>query len=190
MRRVHRPLPLLVLIAVLAVAGPPTTASASDAGLRVLVSEQRAEEKRLEKAIEAVSPDVDGSMSTAQITRRTARALRTLATQVDRFRRSYDEYRRRFAAEGPETPQSTQGRDLVLGGLRDGSRAARDTARVTRRFAARVRRARTAEGLERLGERYARESAGAVRVGERSEKRLKRGRTLIRNAPAPAVPAA
>jgi hypothetical protein len=192
MRRASRPWPLLVLIALAGLFGPPAVASASDTGLRTLVSEQRAEEKRLEAAFETAteSARIGESVGTAQIARRVALALRRLANQADRARRSYDRYRGRFAAEAPETNEATVGRTLVLRGLRDGSVALRRYERIARRYAAKARRVRTAEGFERLSVRVDRANAAQARLSERSEKRLKRGRTLIRTAPAPPVPAA
>lgn len=189
MRRVHRPWPLLVLVALLGLLGPPATASASDAGLRALVTEQRAAEKRQEAAIErsatSTTRGITASTSLAQVRRRTARALQTIERHCRRFRRETDAFRARFEAEAPETNEATVGRTLVVRGLRDAATSFRRTERATNRAVARIRRSRTADGFVRISERFQRELERDA-AAERSEKRLKRGRTLIRTAPAPA----
>lgn len=182
MRRVSRPWPLLVLIALAGLLGPPATASASDAGLRALVSQQRAEEKVFEKRLAAASKTIGRPSSLAALKRRVVRYLRTAGRILGQVQRSYDRYRPRFAAEAPETPESTRGRTLVMLGLRDGSRHLVQLRGTVRRAERAVRRARSFEAVGRIGERI--DDAPGQKNAKRSDARLKRGRTLIRNAPA------
>lgn len=193
MRPVRRPWSLLVLLAVLALGGPTATASASDVGLRTLVSEQRALEKAQEARIETtgdrLADAARSATSPAQAGRRLAQACRSFARQLRQARRGYDTYRTRFEQEAPETNEAAVGQRLMVRGLREGSASLRRAEGVMRRAAARFGRARTASGIGRVGERFEREYARAY-SGDRSGARLKRGRTLIRNAPAVPAPAA
>jgi len=189
MRRVCRPWPLLVLVALAGVVGPPAPALASDAGLRQLVQDQRSAERRYETQL-GRTPDFGDPSTVEQLGRRVAREFRRIADTVKRQRRSWDDYRRRFAAEGPETPEADRGRTLVLTGLRDQSRTARTVELAARRAATRYRKVRTAAGLRQVERRFTRETRDAAKTGDRAVSRVKRGRTLIRNAPAPPAPAA
>jgi hypothetical protein len=182
---------LLLLIALLAAGllGGPAMASASDVNLRTLVHDQRAYEKTIETKIEAASKRLGSPASRPQLNRRVSRYLRTCERLLGQARSSYNEYRKRFAAEGPETPESTRGRDLVMNGLKDGSHALAAQQRDFKRVATRIRRARTERGFDRALSALT-GSTATRKLQERSESRLKRGRTLIRNAPAPAPPAA
>lgn len=193
MPRTSRPWSLVVLLALLALLGPPAVASASDAGLKALVTQQRADEKTFEQRVEtaaaALPAGLESARTAAQAARRVAASLDRLARLVRAVRRSYASYGPRFAAEAPETNESTVGRTLMIRGLRDGVAGARTLERDVRRAASAFRKVRTYPGLGRVSRRLERELGGSNPAGDRSEKRLKRGRTLIRTAPAP-VPAA
>jgi hypothetical protein len=192
--RVSRTWSLLVLIALAGLVGPPAAASASDAGLKALVMEQRAAEKVLEKryarSVEGLGEFVQSATSARQAARRLARSLDRLARVAQAVQRSYRRYVSRFSAEVPETNVARVGRTLMVRGLQDGIMAVRRQERSAKRFAARFRQARTYDGIGRISRRLDRYADGEDARAERSEKRLKRGRELIRaasaSAPAPA----
>lgn len=194
MRRVHRPWPLLVLIALAGLLGPPAVASASDAGLRTLVSEQRALEKqqetRAKATVAAIEDRVGSATSGAQAGRRAAQVCRSIARQSRRVRIGYAGYLARFQAEAPETNEATVGRTLMIRGLRGSAPVLRRYEAIMRRAAARFSRVRTPEGLVRVADRLSRDETRIGQAAKRPDQRLKRGRTLIRNAPAVPVPAA
>lgn len=189
MRRVHRPWSVLVVVALVGLFGPAATASAGDAGLRALVTEQRAAEKQVEERMEGAVAVRPGASSHVQAARRIARDLRRLARLSARARRVQTTFGRRFAAETAETNEALTGQRLMVRGLRDEASAYRDVGRVANRYAAKLRRVRTAAGLERILGRLATEVARAGERGERGERRIERGRTLIRTAPVAPAPA-
>ncbi|WP_157260700.1 hypothetical protein [Patulibacter minatonensis] len=175
---------VLVLLAVTGAALGPPAASASDVGLRTLVTQEAKAEKEIKAAGKALKDPRSGSAKAL------ARYFRRAANHFDDCKDTYDRYRSAFAREGSETPEVERGRHLVQLGLRDESAASADAARLLRRTGSQVRRASTDAGIDRTVSRFEKRFSSIDARGTRGEKRVKQGARIIRNAPAPTPPAA
>jgi hypothetical protein len=177
-------LPVLLLIALAGLAGAPAVASASDVGLRALVVEETASEKQLDAEAAKIPEPKKGS-------------IRGLITYLDRqarhFRkmeRTVDGFRRRYAAEAPETPATLAAREQVLVGLRDVSNGAHGFAVASARAAARYRKARTDAGVDSVSRRFSRDLKTPTKTLKRGNQRDSKGRkAILENTPVSAAPA-
>ncbi|WP_026910750.1 hypothetical protein [Patulibacter minatonensis] len=183
MRRASRP-SVLLLVVLAGLLGAPAMASASDVGLRALVVEETAAEKRSDAAAERIPEPKKGSN-------------RSLATYLDRYARHFasvertvDGFRRRYAAEAPETPAVLAAREQVLLGLRDISNGAHGFAVAARRAAARYRKVRTDAGADSVARRFDRDLKTPTKTLKRGNQRDAKGRkAILENSPVPATPA-
>ncbi|MEV4419021.1 hypothetical protein AB0L40_03485 [Patulibacter sp. NPDC049589] len=189
MRRVSLRRSFLVLVALAALLGPPAAASASDAGLKALVTAQRAAEKRFEAQLDTAAGRL-GSPSSVKVYRsRVVRFYGETAKVFARVSASYDRYRKKFAGEAFQTPEAQRGRSLMVSGLRDGSKALTQQRKVVLQAVRKTRKARTAKAIVRIAGTL--DGGGATKkLSDRGDDRLKRGRSLITKAPAPDAPVA
>lgn len=175
--RASRSLPLLLLIALTGLFGPPAVASASDAGLQAVVKRDLAVEKRLDKAGRRLKAPSSRSFAAY------VRYLRRSANYQSRVSRNALTIRRRYAAQRPQTTEAKRGRLLVLRGHRDLANASGTSAGALRRGIDEMTNATTEGAYRQAGRRMIRTLKAQDGRYRRASTRLVRGRTLIVNAP-------
>lgn len=181
--RASRGWSLLVLVLALALLGPPGSASASDAGLRAVVQQDLAADKRLVAAGRKVSAPSSRTFAAY------VRYLRRVTNYCTRLQRTVDRLYRRYEAQAPETAEAASGRTLALRGHRDLRSGARVSAAGLRRGIRQITQARTEGAYRRANRRMARVLEVQDKRLKRGDSRVRRGRKLIQTAPAPSAPA-
>ncbi|MEV4419022.1 hypothetical protein AB0L40_03490 [Patulibacter sp. NPDC049589] len=176
MRRPPRVL-ALVLVVLGGLLGTSAPASASDDGLRALVTTTALTREKVEREIGAVRPP-------AKVT------LRSYLSYLDRVARVHAKVGRTaagllrdFGAEPADTPQAGAGRELVLSGLDDLSKAADRYAAAARRAAKRLRRAHTTAAVRRAADAFERDGSAFRKLANRGIDRAGRGGAMIASAP-------
>lgn len=181
--RASRGWPLLVLVLVVGLLGPPASASASDAGLRAVVHRDVAVEKQLGAASKRLRAPSSKSFQAY------VRFLRRVANHSSRVSRNVVALRRRYRAQRPETADATRGRALLLLGHRDIANAAHADAGTIHLGIRRMSHARTEGSYRRAYRRIIRGLKQQDRRYGRGGSRITRGRKLVLGAPAPSAPA-
>jgi hypothetical protein len=169
--------PVVAVVAALAILAPAAGASASDNGLRALVGKAAAAKTKVERDVAKAGLPQNGSRADY------VRALKRSARIYSSVRRTADGLLRQFGAEAADSPQADAGRTLMVGGLDDVAHAADRYAAATRRATVRVRRARSVAALERAARAYDRDGRACRKIADRGFDQAGRGASTIQSAP-------
>ncbi|WP_320670524.1 hypothetical protein [Patulibacter defluvii] len=158
-------------------------AAASDEGLRQLVKRADRIGDRFEKRITILARRKATSRAAG------VRTMRTMQATVRDTRQRYRGERRKAVAELPETAQATEGRVLLLAGLKGLSQSLDRLHGTIDRYLVAVRRAGDRDVSRRALRRFQRNLDATERTMKRAGRQMERASKLIRAAPPVTAPA-
>jgi hypothetical protein len=164
-------------VAVLALVVSP--ADASDAGLRRMAQDQQVDQRGYERELRKAADGVGKSRSLKEAKADVERWLTTSIATAGRFGTNVDGYHRRVTAEPAGSADGTEGRALLLQGLRHESRYLATLRSGFRKGVRAIRRVKTVKELSAFQRELGAGYSGTDGTSAKSE--LGRARELLRS---------